>query len=306
MKSKFLLTVALLLIGLGTLLVVQTASLGKLRLIFCDVGQGDGILIVTPLGKQVVVDGGPGSKIIDCLSNNMPFWDRNIEMMLLTHPQKDHMEGQVEIFARYKVEKVVYTGVKNDTDLARIWEKALLGERSQVIFANAGDVALLDNRGSTPNRGRTSNGPSIEILWPFDSAPFDKSQGKQGKPSIEYWKVNPPKDLNETSIVTRLNYGAICIYLTGDIPKEILEGIINKPCQVLKIAHHGSRTGTNETVLDKIASKLAIIQVGKNSFGHPHKEVINMLESKGIKILRNDTSGTVEVESDGKSLIIQN
>src|SRR3989344_908680 len=183
-KSKLTLIFAIIFAVLGVLFIVESQKVGKLRLIFCDVGQGDGILIVTPVGKQLVVDGGPGSKIIDCLSNNMPFWDRNIEMMLLTHPQKDHMEGQVEIFARYKVEKVVYTGVKNDTDLARIWEKALLGERSQVIFANAGDVALLDNRGSTPNRGRTSNGPSIEILWPFDSAPFDKSQGKQGKPSI--------------------------------------------------------------------------------------------------------------------------
>src|SRR3990167_10020554 len=108
-NNKFLLTLALLFAGLGLLLIIQASSFGKLRLIFCNVGQGDGILIVTPQGSQFVIDGGPGSRISECLGKYMHFWDRKVEGMLLTHPQKDHMEGQVEIFKRYKVEKVLTT-----------------------------------------------------------------------------------------------------------------------------------------------------------------------------------------------------
>src|SRR3989344_7429774 len=95
-KSKLTLIFAIIFAVLGVLFIVESQKAGKLRLIFCDVGQGDGILIVTPKGKQAVVDGGPGTKVVDCLSSKMPFWDRTIEMMILTHAQEDHMEGQIE------------------------------------------------------------------------------------------------------------------------------------------------------------------------------------------------------------------
>ena len=126
------------------------------------------------------------------------------------------------------------------------------------------------------------------------------------------WKIARPSDINDSSAVVRLGYNpdtgsgeAICAYLTGDLPKEILEGLINKPCQILKISHHGSKTGTNQEILDKVNPQIAIIQVGsKNRFGHPHKEVLDILTLKGIKILRNDTSGTIEIDSDGASYFI--
>ena len=151
-------------------------------------------------------------------------------------------------------------------------------------LAPAETPSLSSNRGSTPK---------IKILWPSAA-------------SLSKWQAEPPKDLNETSIVMRIDYGLVCAYLTGDIPKEILEGIVDKPCQILKVAHHGSKTGTSDQVLDKIKPQIAVIQLGKNNrFGHPHKEVVDSLNSKGVKILRNDMLGTIEVETDGKSLSIK-
>ena len=274
-KSKILFTLAIIFVGLGLLLIFQSRYLGKLRIIACDVGQGDGILIITPKGKQAVIDGGPGSKIIDCLSSKMPFWDRTVEMMVLTHPQKDHMEGLLTILARYKVKTVIFSGVKNNSALYQAWLGALNGENAKVYNPRAGDRLVLDR-------------VAIDVLWPS----FAKASE---------WQANLPSDLNETSIVLRVIRDKFCVYLTGDIPKETLETLIDKPCQVLKLSHHGSKTGTNQAIIDLAKPAVAIIQVGKNSFGHPHKEVLDLLQSIGVKILRNDTNGIIEIESDGKS-----
>ncbi len=277
-RHKILLTLALILAALGLLVIVQTQSLGKLRLVFCDVGQGDGMLLITPSGKDIVVDGGPGTKIVDCLGENLPFWDRTIEMVVLTHPQKDHMEGLLSVLSRYKVKMIATTGVENETELFKAWQTAIKAEGARIYTPKAGDRLVLDSV-----RGQTS---SMDVLWPTSE-------------KLEIWKLAGLSELNKSSVVLRLEMDGFCAYLTGDIPKEILEGLIDGTCQVLKISHHGSKTGTNQEILDSIDPKVAIIQVGKNSFGHPHKEVLEMLGSKGVKIYRNDINGVIELKSDG-------
>jgi competence protein ComEC len=292
-KTKILLTLALIFLGLGCLVIFQVQSLGKLHLVFCDVGQGDGILMITPGGKQIVVDGGPGSKIGDCLSQKMPFWDRTIEMVVLTHPERDHLEGLLEVLARYKVEMIVTTGIKNNTELFSAWQKAVDQEGAKIYTPKAGDRLVLDSTGD-----RTS---SIEILWPTSE-------------KLELWKLAGLSETNESSIVLRVSLGppnppagggGFCAYLTGDLPKESLQPLIDKPCQVLKVSHHGSKTGTNQEIINAVEPAVAVIQVGKNNFGHPQKEVLELLQSKGVKILRNDTNGIVEVVTDGKSYQIK-
>ncbi|KKR50736.1 MAG: Competence protein ComEC [Candidatus Curtissbacteria bacterium GW2011_GWA1_40_16] len=278
-KSKAILTISLCLFVLGILAIAASGKLGRVRIIACDVGQGDGILIITPGGRDVVIDGGPGSKIADCLSRYMPFWDRTVEMMVLSHPQQDHMEGQMAVFANYKVEHMVTTGVKNDTELHREWQKALVAEGSKVYKPVAGDSISVD-------------GVNFEVLWPA---------------SVRYniWEVAPPTDVNESSVILRLSYSGQCAYFTGDIPKEILEMVADRNCSILKVAHHGSKTGTSPRVLEEIKPAVAIISVGKNNrFGHPHKEVVDMLEAAHSKILRNDQLGNVEVDLDSKGKII--
>lgn len=278
-KSKILATLALIFIGLGLLFVFANQGIGKLRIIACDVGQGDGLLVISPRGKQIVVDGGPGKKIIDCLSQKMPFWDRTVEMVVLTHPQKDHLEGLLEILARYRVELVATTGIAAQTGLFESWQEALTKEGAKIYQPVAGDRLLVD-------------GVEIEILWPTLQ-------------KLELWKLAPSSDLNETSVVMRVSFDRFCAYLTGDVTKEILQGLINKQCQVLKIAHHGSKTGTSEAIVNQVEPDIAVIQVGKNSFGHPHQEVIDLTKSKGVRILRNDINGTVEIQTDGQSLEIK-
>ena len=284
-RHKILLTLALILAALGLLVIVQTQSLGKLRLVFCDVGQGDGMLLITPSGKDIVVDGGPGTKIVDCLGENLPFWDRTIEMVVLTHPQKDHMEGLLSVLSRYKVKMIATTGVENETELFKAWQTAIKAEGAKIYVPKAGDRLVLDSV-----RGQTS---SMDVLWPTSE-------------KLEIWKLAGLSELNKSSVVLRLQMDGFCAYLTGDIPKEILEGLIDGTCQVLKISHHGSKTGTNQEILDSVKPAVAIIQVGKNSFGHPHKEVIDLLTSKGVKIYRNDINGVIEVGSDGKNWRVKN
>ena len=277
-RHKILLTLALILAALGLLVIVQTQSLGKLRLVFCDVGQGDGMLLITPSGKDIVGDGGPGTKIVDCLGENLPFWDRTIEMVVLTHPQKDHMEGLLSVLSRYKVKMIATTGVENETELFKAWQTAIKAEGARIYTPKAGDRLVLDSV-----RGQTS---SMDVLWPTSE-------------KLEIWKLAGLSELNKSSVVLRLEMDGFCAYLTSDIPNEILVGLIDRSCQVLKISHHGSKTGTNQEILDSIDPKVAIIQVGKNSFGHPHKEVLEMLGSKGVKIYRNDINGVIELKSDG-------
>jgi competence protein ComEC len=293
-KKKLLLISILIIAGLGLIFVVQALRFGKLgsfgsgklRIIFCDVGQGDGMLIITPSGKEAVVDGGPGNSILSCLSNNMPFWDRNVEFMISTHPQADHMEGLIAILQNYQVKNILTTGIENNsTQFFGVWKKEIATEGAKIIAPNIGDEIILDSA--------AGNVVSFTVLWP-------------GQSQINQWKVKPAGDLNDTAIIMRLNYGDFCVYLTADSPKEILERVVDKNCPVLKVAHHGSKTGTSEPVLDKIAPQLAVIQVGKNNrYGHPKKEVIDMLDGRKIKTLRNDINGMVKVDTDGKSFSIK-
>ena len=284
-RTRILLMLGLLFAGLGAIVILQAKSLGKLRIIFCDVGQGDAILVITPGGRQVLVDGGPGSRVLGCLSNRMPFWDRTIEAVFLTHPQQDHMEGLVSVLANYKVRMIGTTGIRNQTALFDAWQKATVNEQVKIYTPKRGDRLIVDS-------SRGSN-VTIEILWPPSE-------------NIGQWRSDTPDDLNESSIILRVTYGSVCAYLTGDIPKEILVTVVDEPCQILKVAHHGSRTGTNEEVLDKAEPKIAVIQAGKNNrFGHPHKEVVDILNSKGVKVLRNDELGTFEVNTDGKVMIVK-
>ncbi|OGE08032.1 hypothetical protein A2615_05615 [Candidatus Curtissbacteria bacterium RIFOXYD1_FULL_41_36] len=231
-----------------------------------------------------MIDGGPGTKVVDCLGQKMPFWDRTVEMVVSTHPEKDHLEGLLEVLARYKVKMVVTTGVVNDTELFKAWKEAIRKEGAKIYFVKAGDRLVLDSI-----RGRTS---SMDVLWPTAE-------------KLALWKLAGLTETNESSVVMKVNFGQFCAYLTGDIPKEILESLINKSCQVLKISHHGSKTGTSEQILDSVHPIVTIIQVGRNSFGHPHKEVIDLLESKVVTIYRNDSNGIIEISSDGKSFKVK-
>lgn len=275
---RIFLTLILFLVLGGIFLAIEFRKSAGDSLVFCDVGQGDGFIVIS--GKnQVLFDGGVGTKISQCMAKYIPIWDRKLEAVVLTHPQKDHMEGQIDVFKRFDVSKVIYTGAEAEGSLFEEWSNTRFKEGAENFELRRGDKFVAGNF-------------SFEVLWPTKSF-------------MDLWKIAPGSDLNETSFVIRLSKSNFCAYLTGDITVELLEPLIDKSCQILKVGHHGSKTSTNHALVNKIKPAISIIQLGRNNYGHPHKEVIDAFGLSGSKILRNDLEGDIKIniQEDGVYLV---
>jgi competence protein ComEC len=253
-----------------------------LEVSFFDVGQGDAIFIETPNKHQILIDGGPFSKIVDKLSREIPFWDRSIDLIILTHPEKDHLTGLLEVLKRYKVENILWTGVIRDIPEYREWLSLIEKEKAKVTIAKAGDIVSCENCQW-----------KIEIFYPFENL-----------------KGAEFKDSNNTSIVSKLTFGNFSVLFTGDIHKEVEEGLVfsqfDLHSKILKVAHHGSKTSSSQKFIEKVLPKVAVISVGENKYGHPHKEVLETFKKYGIRVLRTDREGDIKVFSDGNFFKIKN
>lgn len=249
----------------------------NLHIIACDVGQGDAILI-TYKNTQILTDGGPNNRVTECLSKYMPFWDRDIELVISTHPDADHSTGLIDVVKRYKVDNLLINNLNPGTKVYEALESEVGGRGIKVIHPSK-DMRL---RVSTIY---------LDILHP--SKDFESSK------------------TNQYSIVTLLKYKDFEAIFTGDIDTLISDQVStnNKIEHVdyIKIPHHGSKNGLSENLLKVIEPKIAVISVGsKNSYGHPHKEIIEMLNKYGAKILRTDELEDVEITTDGGRLWIEN
>ena len=249
---------------------------GLLKVYFLDVGQGDAIFIETPSGNQVLIDGGPDSKVIQELAKVMPFYDREIDMVLMTHSDADHVAGLVEVLVRYDVKNVVYSDIIRKSSLYKEWQETVAKEDANIIDPVAGKTIDLGNE------------VILTILNPMESL--------AGK-AIE--------KTNNDSIALIFKYGEIEVLLTGDIEakaeRQILLSGADIDADILKIAHHGSKTSTTPEFLSEVSPEIAFIQVGKNRYGHPTQDVLKRLENFGIKYYRTDLDGTVKIISDGES-----
>lgn len=266
---------------LAWIIVFDSSKPRLLAVNFFDVGQGDAIFIETPKRQQILIDGGPGSKILEKLGKEIPFWDRDIDLVILTHPEADHLSGLIEILKKYKVNSILWTGVVRDTPEYKEWKELIGKEGAKIYFSKAGQKIKMSNR------------ISIDILYPFENI-----EGKE------------IKDSNDTSIIGHLIFNNNSFLFTGDASekteKELLNAKLEIASDVLKIGHHGSKTSSSAEFLDKISPELAVIQVGKNnSYGHPTQEVLEKLKKYGIRILRTDEMGDIKIISDGEKLKIQ-
>ncbi len=242
---------------------------GKLHIIFCDVGQGDAAYIRFPDGRDMLVDGGPNNTVLECLGKHMPFWDRTLDIVVLTHPQNDHLQGLIGVFERYHIGYFVRSDVTNTT------------EGYQKLMELVRTLAIKQKLVTSGER--ISVGPaSLVVIWP----PADALQA--------------PADLNDSSVVFRLRFGSFDALLPGDAPlrQDFVEQAVDM-IEVLKVPHHGSRTGMSSAFLDWLKPSLAVISVGKNSYGHPAPELLQALADKHIQVLRTDTHDDIEVVSDG-------
>jgi competence protein ComEC len=271
----------LLVMLLATLAITTAASLpdGRLHLIVMDVGQGDGILVVTPDGHRMLVDAGPDpDQTLRQLGSAMPWWQRSIDVLLLTHPHQDHVGGFPEVLRRFRVKTIMDSGrpYKNPT-YDRFLELARIEPGASYHLARAGDRFELD--------GRTT----FQVWYPSDS---------------DAQRPLPEADINNASVVGLLQFGSFTALLTGDakapIEQLLAQRSLLRPIDVLKVGHHGSNFGTTSPFVRALKPVVGLISVGAgNPYGHPGLMAIQRLRSAGVGVLRTDLDGTLSVETDG-------
>ena len=256
---------------------IFSLSDGKLHLVFCDVGQGDAIYIKAATGDDILIDGGPNEKVLSCLGKHMPFYDRTIELIILSHPQADHLTGLISVIERYNVKYFVSSGIGNETEGYKRLENLI-------------KTKTIDRKTLFSGEGINLDGLALKTIWPKEEV--------LGASTSE-------TELNSLSLVLQLSYGNFDALLPGDAGAPVLEELaLSLPTagewEVLKVPHHGSKTSLLESFLETVKPQLAIISVGKNSYGHPAKEILKLLSDRAIKILRTDEDGEIEIVSDGK------
>lgn len=279
-------------------LALFTLPDSNLHLIACDVGQGDAIL-ATYKNTQILMDGGPDNSVLDCLARHMPFWDREIELVAMSHPQKDHYQGLIEVVRRYQVDSFLTSGLDSGNDGFQVLKKEVGSRGIRVVPSSAG---------STIRLGLIS----LDILHPseqFVAVEATKLLSKQVTNPLALYSSE--KDPNFFSIVAILRFGEFDALLTGDIDPVISNQLSVNPLvgrvEYLKVPHHGSKNGLTQDLLEIIRPQVAVISAGKNnSYGHPHKEILDLLSNQvtsstvGRKLLRTDLEGDVEIVTDGK------
>lgn len=253
------------------LIILMLSKQNELKVIFLNVGQGDAILIEN--GKnQVLIDGGrSGTILLEKVGKFMPFWDRTIETIIVTHPDADHYGGFDEVLDFYKINNVIKTKAENNNEEWGNFKNKLGAKNVEEINSSYGTKIIFPN------------GAELKIIYPF--LPLDVDE----------------KDTNNSSIVAKLSFGENSFLLTGDLSLSGEGKILNLDeditADVLKVAHHGSRSSTSDKFLDKISPQDAIVSVGKgNSYGHPHKEVLEKLKNRTIRIWRTDEVGNIQYE----------
>jgi len=261
-KKKTILIIFLVLNVFSWSIVWELSKENNLKVCFLDIGQGDSFFIEPSPGHQILIDGGPDNTLSQKLEERMPFWDKTIDLIVLTHTDKDHLFGFLNVLKNYKVKNVLWTGIHVKSSIFKEWQEAIRQEGAKIWIAKKGfKIVLPKNR-------------YFSVLYPFQSL-----EGREIKIA------------NQTSIVMMLNTESEKILFTGDIPKKVEDWLIKDDsslkADVLKIAHHGSKTSSSEEFLEAVDPRLAIISVAKdNPYGHPSPEVLSRLDQFGIKILQ--------------------
>ena len=246
---------------------------GQLHVRFLNVGQGDAILITLPGGKQILIDGGPSPQaLLSELGRAMPFWDHRLELLVLSHPDQDHLIGLLSLFEKYDIEQVIDCATHDRSELSLQWQKELRDRATPIQKACAGMTIDL------------SDGAHMDVLHP-NSDELSSAAG----------------DSNNTSTVLRLVYGQVSFLFTGDLEQEgehfLLQKDVHLDSTLLKVSHHGANEATTEAFVQAVSPQVAIISVGSNRFGHPAPQTLQRLSS--VPVLRTDRVGTIDIQTDG-------
>ncbi|MBL7058051.1 MBL fold metallo-hydrolase [Patescibacteria group bacterium] len=270
------------------ILVVNTALIyywlfvnlnANLSVSFLNIGQGDAILIQTPGEQNILIDSGDGVKIIEELSTKLDWFDRQIDLFILTHPHNDHIGGAIEVIKRYKVKEIMYTNVSYDSPLYLALLSIIKEKNIKTLVIDA------------PININFGNNCALSIIYPFEDISAKEFE-----------------NINNSSVVSRLDCENKKFLLAGDVELEIeeilVEAEMDLKADVYKASHHGSDTSNGQAFLDLVQPEITIIQVGAdNTFGHPSLRTLNRLERIGSKVYRNDLDGTIELYINNGELL---
>ena len=257
---------------------------GDLHVTFADVGQGDMAVVTTPGGRTIVVDGGPSPIVAArAVADELPFWRRHVDLVVLTHPHGDHVSGLTEVLGRYEVVRILEHPVTYESGAYEAWRSAVDVEDAVVTHARAGQTIVTDD------------GVLIQVLGPSDSL-----------------IGGPDPDVDNASVVLRIVYGEVSFLLAADLfapgERALVAGAATLDSDVLKVAHHGSRGSSTEGLLAAVRPTAAVVSSGQdNRFGHPHVETMEALGrhvAPGMVFLTS-ASGSVEFVTDGKRLTVR-
>lgn len=263
--TKKTILIALICSSFICLLIFLTRYFDKhTKIVFCNVGQGDGIYIRVKNKVDLLIDAGRDKKIISCLGKYMPFWDRKIEIAILTHPDYDHYGGFTYLVDRYEIGKFIVNNFSNKSLTFKKLKTKLINKKIRTEFHYAGDqIKILDD--------------TLTFYWPT--------------PDFDSLKDN---DFSFVSIFQENNFRAL---FTGDASPVVLNRLSAKSLQhvdILQVSHHGSKNGLTKRFLDLADPEVSVISVGENnSYDHPHGSILDMLEAKNIKIRRTDEEGDI-------------
>lgn len=279
--NKRILYLAMMVLVAGNVFVWQAIVSGggaeNLELYFLNVGQGDSQLVNLPGNVQILIDGGRGPKVLSELARVLPPQDRYIDLVIATHPDFDHFGGLIDVLKTYKVGAVITNGRKGVAAAFGDFEKVIQEKGIPEINFVAGDKIKYEDM-------------ALETLWPLP------------------WAV-AGKKVNESGIVFLLKQDGLRALYTADIGFETERALIRKydlSAQVLKVGHHGSRFSSSPEFLKAVNPKISVIEVGKNTYGHPTPAALGRLADIGAQIFRTDFNGTIKMIFDGDSIRIYN
>jgi competence protein ComEC len=257
---------------------------GRDHLTVLDVGQGDAILIETGRGGRLLVDGGPDpDRLLVALDDRLPPWDRRLDLVVLTHPHEDHAAGLPLLFGRYRIGRLFEPGMRGPGPGYRAFRSRLAADGRRIERLAAGDRLAID-------------GIRLHVLWP-DAAAVPREPPDTGT------------GINNVSIVLLGEVGGRRFLLTGDIEEGIDPLLVTRGLprvDVLKVAHHGSRTATTEAFLEAVRPSVAIVSAGAgNTYGHPNPATLARLAGIGARVYRTDRNGSVRVTFDGPRVLVE-
>lgn len=269
---------------------------GRLHLIFFDIGQGDSTFVQTPRGQFILIDAGPGTKILDVIGKKMGLFHRTLDLLVVTHFDRDHAEGFLEILKRYEIGAVLVHNFRKNSELENAFF-VLAAEKKIPVFLARSDQDF-----------DLGDGIFLDVLWPFSPSAAPVNFSTNGNEYSIVTKIifrgdgGRGGDGNNENHANNINNPVTKNFLLGtaDIgfftENFLLENDVDLSASVLKVGHHGSKGSSGGTFLNAVNADLAVISSGrKNRYGHPHPDTLQRLRESGAEIRRTDLEGTIEV-----------